>query len=164
MVDNNNPQAQVTWRCMSDALKPEQIEQLEAWEANHRNGIDNDTRREFLGLAADMIRENVNNAEHFGHLAAPAGAVKVYAAAGNDDGIWSREFTGTRVEVAGVSAVIEGTQYATGLAERHITVLVDDLPQGLGGTLTAEGAHQFGKRLIELARESAHLDAEDETY
>jgi len=148
-----------TWRDLADQLTPEQIVSL----ADSEQGALGDPVEAAelnLWMARDRACKNLDDAR-FGHLPMPAGASKVFHW-GDDDGHWSRDFTGTERRVvsscrekAGVDIAekvdvdIAGVQYDDGRTERHVYVYIS----ADAAKLTAADAREHGKSLLEAADE-----------
>jgi len=142
-----------TWRDLAEQLTPEQIEKLTVSETQSPLP-DAEKADLLLDLAREWGQRNLDDHLMFCQIGRPAGATAVFHCGERTDGRgWSREFTGATRRVAGVSLTIEGTQFADGGIERQLYVVVDDLPDSVGGALNADGARQLAAALIEAANE-----------
>jgi hypothetical protein len=144
-----------TWRDLADQLTPEQIERLADME---RRQAAEEPAETLLFGAREYAEQNLNDGLVFGGVDWPEGARKVYSCGERTDGRgWSREFSGTRRQVAGVSVYIDGTQFADGTVERELAIGVDDLSSGPGGRLTVDEARQLVALIADAADELERL-------
>lgn len=130
-----------TWRDYADRLTPKQIEEFESYEVK------------FPGEtwpvveARELAARNTVDRERFGHLPAPAGAVRVFTADHDIDGRWSRGFEGVNRTIGGVSVGMEGEQFEDGTVRRALLIYGD------GVVLTAAQARELAAALLALAAE-----------
>lgn len=148
-----------TWRDLADQLTTDQVTFLEQFEATALSDPAS-VAEHLLAEARDRARHNLEDAARFGHLAMPAGAVKMWHWEDDGEGRWSRMFDGTRrgfgLDRTGVAAnrvdvFIDGVQYADGSIVRKINVYSDS------GELTADEARALATAFVEAADELERL-------
>lgn len=142
------------WRQLSDRLTADQIAQFDRYEANHPDPAE---AAWMVMEARELVERNAAEAELFGHLPTPAGAVRVLTADRDGNGNWTREFEGVVQRVAGVALAIDGRQHPDGRITRQLTITVEDSPGADGHTLNADQARVLAVTLLELATELKSL-------
>lgn len=119
-----------TWRDLQDDLTFDQVGWMLNFESNAK-GDPADAAAILLDAAREHVEQNKIDAERFGHLPAPAGALKVSHWEDDGDGHWTRQFGGTRAVIERplpqywnfknrIDICIEGIQHQDGAVERYV--------------------------------------------
>ncbi len=113
-----------TWRDLADQLTAEQIAWAQRFERDAL-GDPADVAEGLLDIAREHAQNNLRDGIEFGHLPAPAGAVKLWHWEQDDAGHWSRTVDGTCRQAAGLDVSITGTQHP-GLRAKEVAHLERD--------------------------------------
>jgi hypothetical protein len=165
-MNTTTPDNATSWRDLQDGLTFDQV----GWMLNfraRRSVIPRRWLRFCWKLRAAMFGRTRMDAERFGHLPAPAGAVKVEHWEEDDGtGRWVRQFSGASSVVErpvpqfpnfpySVEVAIEGVQHEDGRVERYAHIFSE------GTQFTAEDARQLAGALIDAAAELDRLAGGD---
>jgi len=142
-----------TWRALSDQLTVKQIDRLTEME-QRQPYVD----EALLFAAREYAEQNLNDGLIFGGVEWPAGARKVYPCGERTDGRgWSREFSGTAREVAGITVYLDGRQFADGTVEYELSIGLDEFKTRPEGLLTVDEARQLKAALSDAIDELEQL-------
>lgn len=146
-----------TWRDLTDQLTTEQV----AWCQRHERDALGDpvaVAEGLLDIAREHAQNNLRDGIEFGHLPAPAGAVKLWHWEQDGAGHWSRTFDGTCRQVAGLDVSITGTQHPDGPVNRYASLYLDERSPN---QLDADQLRAIAEVLTESADELDALAAAD---